>query len=70
MCVCPGDDLAISQILSSACERSTVGPVPLSAAVSGSVSDQVAHEAGRKERKKEQAKAEECGSVFQQSVVT
>lgn len=50
MFFCPGDDLAISQILYSACERRAGGPVPLSAAVSsvsGSVSDWASEEAGR-----------------------
>lgn len=67
MCVCPRDDLAISQILSSACERSTGGPAPLTAvaAVSGSSSgwmaEQVSRQGGRESRP-EQASVGQCFS--------
>lgn len=68
-CVCPGNDLAISRIVTLVYEQSTGGPVSLSAAVgyvSGSASES---EAGRIVRKREM-RAEEFWSAFQQNVVT
>lgn len=66
--ICPKNDLAASQIISSACERSTEGPVLLSAAVataSSSVSGWATEWVWTGGKR-----AEECGSVFQQSMVT